>query len=287
MKTKTSTTEDGLDAVKAYALRHAELAIREIDAEIQGLQLKRAKLVRTLRDAAESGSTPESRYRTAAAVSQKVKCGGRQMNRLLWVLLIAGLCTQARADIIGITPSRNGNIVTWQDFDPALGTLTDIWMYSTATMSDSFFYSQTGLASMQGVFQILVSAPGHSVIGQSAQVLGVVLAPGFIPLHGTVFVGPHWDSNLNVFEGEDTWSMTIQPFFQPYYSSGSPTGGTGITLDSFSGSLSYEYTPVSTPEPSLFALIGLTLAGMWRIKRRVDDSLNRKRRGLQDLVADS
>jgi len=220
----------------------------------------------------------------------------------LGVALLLGLGSLAQADTISFTDSVSGTTdwtkqLAFTQFDPSLGTLTDITIDLSATFSSTFAITNTGTSTYgagstarrnMGIFlgssavDLTVDAnnpnntptspgPGNAWLNLLSSSLNIGnLAPN-AHVSGTKTgsdldeAGFYTDpTTLGYFTGTGTTLLDFitQSGFTMTIYNGSDYSSFQSTSATLTGTVTYDYTPAPVPEPSnvlLFGLGGLAL----------------------------
>lgn len=219
--------------------------------------------------------------------------------------LVASLAMPALAEtvlqdkpytVVGTSGSASSLGLTWDKFDPSLGTLTGVSLSINGTASGSVSVENTDVDAIslfdffnrvRLTFSGTGSKPGSQTTNNTALVSSPLIptSPGTYSLGGgstqSFTLDPasqalsglsnNLDAFLAYFTGPGSFSTSLTQL--PAIGS-SNSGFTTVDNSGLSSggavSITYTYTPVPVPEPSTYALaaVGLGLAGFVRARRR-------------------
>lgn len=231
----------------------------------------------------------------------------KSLSRLLWgaaaLGIVAVLTVPASAEtsfqdkpysVVGTSGSASSQTLTWDKFDPSLGTLTGVSLSIGGTASGSVSVTNTdvdalnlfdfvnrirltfsGTGSKPGSqtttntalvsSPVIPTSPGtYSLAGESTQ--GFALNPGSQTLSG---LSNNLDAFLAYFTGPGafTTSLVQLPAIGSSNSGFTTVDNAGL-LAAGMVSIVYTYQPVPEPSTCALAAVGLAVAGFVRARRR-------------------
>lgn len=224
----------------------------------------------------------------------------RRYSKLLFVFAFA---ISAQADFIPLDPINlatwtPGASLTFNQFDPSLGTLTAVDLLINARIGSTFTFAQNQAhqagqndtvsgqltAILKADIRDQLSSLAYSVSASRLMYETTWANPtGTLDLSGVVSLWKSWTSGLDAFEGDADWSLRLSAGSKDmfiYWPVGvSMTDSAPIFLP-FYVAVTYEYDPVETvstlselapipnPEPSEFIGIAAAALVAWLANRK-------------------